>query len=425
MTIVDLTRAKAEGAMAKRETAEQFLFTSESVSMGHPDKIADQISDAILDSLIRHDPKVRTAIETLVTTGLIVIAGEVTVDTSKHDALEAFLHAEDTARKTVERIGYTDPSIGFDHQSCAVIRTLHGQSQDISQGVTEGQGLHAEQGAGDQGLMFGYACNETRALMPLPIHLSHRLVEHHAKLRRAGELKWLRPDAKTQVTVLYDGQTPKAIETIVLSTQHTEAVVDPKTNNMSEEARAELAARLIKPVVEQECPGLWSDNIILHINPTGRFLIGGPHGDAGLTGRKIIVDTYGGRGRHGGGAFSGKDPSKVDRSAAYMARHIAKNIVAAGLAGECEVQLAYAIGVADPVSVLVSTFGTGNVPDSEIQRAVREVFGLTPRAIIEYLDLLKPIYEPTARHGHFGRDETGFTWEATNRIDDLKSAVKG
>ena len=401
--------------------AEQHLFTSESVSMGHPDKVADQISDAILDSLIQHDPGVRTAVETLVTTGLVVIAGEVTVHNQA--AERALLQAEETARETVRKIGYDDSATGFDYKSCAVIRTLHGQSPDISQGVTEGQGLHTEQGAGDQGLMFGYACDETAALMPMPIHLAHRLVEEHSRLREAGKLSWLRPDAKSQVTVLYEGRTPKAIDTIVFSTQHKESVIDPKTNNMSEDAREELKATLIKPVVNRECPSLWSDKIKFHINPTGRFVVGGPHGDSGLTGRKIIVDTYGGRGRHGGGAFSGKDPSKVDRSAAYMARHIAKNIVAAGLAAECEVQLAYAIGVAEPLSVLVETFGTGKVPDGELQRIVRKVFKLTPRAIIEYLNLRRPIYLKTAANGHFGREEPEFTWEVTKRAADLRAAA--
>jgi S-adenosylmethionine synthetase len=408
--------------MGEKSVGEQFLFTSESVSMGHPDKVADQISDALLDSLLEHDPRVRAAIETLVTTGLVVVAGEVTVHNTETECVLG--RAEDTIRRTIASIGYDDSATGFDHRSCAIVRTLHGQSPDISQGVTEGQGLHAEQGAGDQGLMFGYACAETEVLMPMPIHLSHRLVERHALIRQSGGIPWLRPDAKSQVTVLYEGRTPKAIDTIVFSTQHTEAAVDPRTQNMSEDGRREIVEKILRPVVEQEAPGLWSDRITLHINPTGRFVIGGPHGDSGLTGRKIIVDTYGGRGRHGGGAFSGKDPSKVDRSAAYMARHIAKNIVAADLAEECEVQLAYAIGVAEPVSVLVSTFGTGRVADTTLQRAVREVFPLTPGRIIQYLDLLRPIYRKTAAHGHFGRTDPDFTWEATNRAKDVAAAAR-
>ncbi len=407
--------------MGEKSVGEQFLFTSESVSMGHPDKVADQISDALLDSLLEYDPRVRAAIETLVTTGLVVVAGEVTVHNTEAEC--ALGRAEDTIRKAIAAIGYDDSATGFDYHSCAVVRTLHGQSPDISQGVTEGQGLHTEQGAGDQGLMFGYACDETTVLMPMPIHLSHRLVERHALIRQSGGIPWLRPDAKSQVTVLYEGRTPKAIDTIVFSTQHTEAAVDRRTQNMSEDARREIIEKILRPVVEREAPGLWSERITFHINPTGRFVIGGPHGDSGLTGRKIIVDTYGGRGRHGGGAFSGKDPSKVDRSAAYMARHIAKNIVAARLAQECEVQLAYAIGVAEPVSVLVNTFGTSRVPDTTLQRAVREVFPLTPGRIIQYLDLLRPIYRKTAAHGHFGRTDADFTWEATDRAKDVAAAA--
>jgi S-adenosylmethionine synthetase len=390
--------------------------------MGHPDKVADQISDGILDSLIKEDPIARTAIETLVTTGLALVAGEVTVHNEA--AGRALERAEDTVRHVIKAIGYKDPTCGFDYRSCAVIRTLHGQSPDISQGVTEGEGLHTEQGAGDQGLMFGYACSETPVLMPLPIHLSHRLVEHHAHLRESGALPWIRPDAKSQVTVQYEAKKPVAIRAIVLSTQHTEEVVDGKTGNMTEDARRQVIDGIVKTVIQRECPDLWSDNITFYINPTGRFVEGGPHGDSGLTGRKVIVDTYGGRGRHGGGAFSGKDPSKVDRSAAYMARHVAKNVVAAGLAQECEVQFAYAIGVAEPVSIVVNTFGTGRVPDPVLENAVREVFDLTPRSIIEYLDLLRPIYLQTARHGHFGRTESDFTWEKTNRVQDLQAAAQ-
>ncbi|MFQ5492424.1 MAG: methionine adenosyltransferase, partial [Phycisphaerae bacterium] len=322
-----------------------------------------------------------------------------------------------------EDIGYDDAAGGFDHRSCAVIRALHSQSADISQGVTEGEGLHTQQGAGDQGLMFGFACNETKTLMPLPIHLSHRLMERLAELRQSGEIGWLRPDSKSQVTVLYDQGKPQAIDTIVLSTQHSEEAVDQATHNLSEAATRQIIDQAIKPVVKAECPELWSEGICFHINPTGRFVIGGPHGDSGVTGRKIIVDTYGGRGRHGGGAFSGKDPSKVDRSATYMARYIAKNIVAAGLARQAEVQLAYAIGVADPVSVLVDTSGTGTVAEEALIKAVREVFPLTPHGIIEHLNLLRPIYLQTARHGHFGRELPDFTWEKTDKANELKSNV--
>ena len=397
-------------------------FTSESVSMGHPDKVADQISDAVLDSLIKCDPNARTAVETLVTTGLVIISGEVTVH--NQEASEALGQVEQTARETIRRIGYDDPIAGFDYRSCAVMRTIHSQSTDISRGVTQGQGLHTEQGAGDQGLMFGYACDETEALMPLPIHLSHRIVEQLAKVRQSGRIDWLRPDSKSQVTVGYDDES-NAVElhTIVLSTQHTEGVVDSKTGNMSTDAQKQMIDQVIRPVIEQECPHLWNDNIKYLINPTGRFVIGGPHGDTGLTGRKIIVDTYGGRGRHGGGAFSGKDPTKVDRSACYMARHIAKNIVAAKLTRWCEVQLAYAIGVAEPVSVHVDTFDASDIPATELERIVRDLFPLKPYDIIDYLDLRRPIYFETARHGHFGRRGAGFTWEKTDRVAELQTAA--
>ena len=407
--------------MPSRQSSGPTLFTSESVSMGHPDKVADQISDALLDSLLAHDPKARAAIETLVTTGLAVVAGEVTVHTA--EAREALGRAEDTVRETIRKIGYDDAAGGFDFRSCAVLRTLHSQSEDISQGVTEGQGLHAEQGAGDQGLMFGFACDETESLMPLPIQLAHRLVEHLATLRQEYSIPWLRPDAKSQVTVRYVDGRPAGLHTIVLSTQHTEEALDPKNPRlMSKAAQQRIVDEVIRPVVQKECPQLWSNDIIFHINPTGRFVTGGPHGDSGLTGRKIIVDTYGGRGRHGGGAFSGKDPSKVDRSAAYMARHIAKNIVAAGLAKECEVQLAYAIGVAEPVSIAVDTFGTGTGDPAKISDAVRQVFQLKPAQIIKYLNLQRPVYFETARHGHFGRTGNGFTWEKTDRVNDLRKA---
>ncbi len=407
--------------MSAVKSRSNYLFTSESVSMGHPDKVCDQISDAILDSLLEADPHARAAIETLVTTGLVVIAGEVTVHNK--EAERALANAEQTARDTIKKIGYDDPSTGFDYRSCAVIRTIHSQSADISQGVTEGQGLHAQQGAGDQGLMFGYACNETKQLMPMTADLSQRLVEKMAEVRESREITWLRPDAKSQATVEYnaDGK-PVGINNIVVSTQHTEEVVGAD-GNMTEEARSIIKEKVIKPVIDKHAPGMWSDDIVFHINPTGRFVVGGPHGDAGLTGRKIIVDTYGGRGRHGGGAFSGKDPSKVDRSAAYMTRHVAKQIVAAGIADEAEVQLAYAIGVAEPVSVHINMFGTGRIPEEKMAKLIRDHFDLTPRGIIEYLDLLRPIYFETARHGHFGRELPQFLWEATNKADDLRKAA--
>ena len=391
------------------------LFTSESVSMGHPDKVADQVSDAVLDSLLAADPLARVACETLVTTGLVVLAGEVTVHNQA--GIEALNRAEDTVREAIREIGYDDPRTGFDYRSCAVLRALHGQSADISRGVTASDAK--EQGAGDQGIMFGFACNETKSLMPLPIYLSHRLVEQQAKLRRDGAIKWLRPDAKSQVTVEYHDNKPHRIHTVVLSTQHTEEAVDAKTDSFSDAARHEIIEKIIKPVIMAECPQLWNSQMIFHINPTGKFLIGGPHGDSGLTGRKIIVDTYGGRGCHGGGAFSGKDPSKVDRSASYMARYIAKNVVAAGLATACEVQLGYAIGVAEPVSVLVDTEGTSIIDEQIISDLVRKVFPLKPQSIIKHLNLLRPIYRETARHGHFGRELPQFTWEATDKADEL------
>jgi S-adenosylmethionine synthetase len=396
-------------------------FTSESVTKGHPDKVADQISDALLDSLIRHDPHARVACETLVTTGLVVLAGEITVH--NHKAEEALLAADETARETIRSIGYDDPTTGFDYRSCAVLRALHNQSADISQGVTECQGASHEQGAGDQGLMFGFACDETKALMPLPIHVAHRLTYRLSEAREQGEIKWLRPDGKSQVTVAYENGRPVGIDTIVLSTQHNESVIDPKTGNMSEKARRELIAKIIKPVIERQCPGMWSNGIKFHINPTGRFVIGGPHGDTGVTGRKIIVDTYGGRGSHGGGAFSGKDPSKVDRSACYMARHVAKNIVAAKLAKVAEVQLSYAIGVADPVSIHVNCEGTAVVDQDRLAAVVGEVFPLKPKEIISYLKLLRPIYQDTAHDGHFGRQDKKFTWENTNKVQELRKAM--
>jgi S-adenosylmethionine synthetase len=399
------------------------LFTSESVTKGHPDKVADQISDAVVDALISLDPQCRVACETMVTTGLVVLAGEVTVHNTR--AEKALLEVEDLARQVIRSIGYTDSSIGFDYKSCAVLRVLHSQSRDIALGVdglAKKKRQSKRQGAGDQGLMFGFACDETKSLMPLPIQLAHRLTARLTEARESGLIKWLRPDGKSQVTVQYTDNRPRCVHTVVLSTQHNESVIDPRTGTMSDKAREEIKRKIIKPVIQDERPELWHDGIIFHINPTGRFVIGGPCGDTGLTGRKIIVDTYGGRGSHGGGAFSGKDPSKVDRSASYMARHIAKNIVAAGLAIACELQLSYAIGVADPVSVLVDCEGTNVIDQAKIAKAIRKVFPLHPHGIIEYLDLLRPIYRETAHDGHFGRKGEGFTWELTDRTADLRKA---
>ncbi len=398
------------------------LFTSESVSMGHPDKVADQISDAILDSLIAKDPEARVAVETLVTTGLVLIAGEVTVHNDR--ALKALDSAEDVARQTIKEIGYTDPTARFDYQSCAVVRTLHRQSADIDLGVSADQSRGKEQGAGDQGLMFGYACNETKQLMPVPIQLAHALVARLAEVRQKGIVKWLRPDGKSQVTVEYGDGKPKRLDTIVLSTQHIErASLLNRRSHLNDQAKDELIRKVIKPAVRRICPKLWHDKITFHINPTGRFVVGGPYGDTGLTGRKIIVDTYGGRGCHGGGAFSGKDPSKVDRSASYMARYVAKNIVAAGLADECEIQLSYAIGVAEPVSVLVNTAGTGRIDEDRLADLVLEHFPLKPREMIRHLKLQRPIYKETARHGHFGREHPWFTWEKTDKAKTLGRAA--
>ncbi len=378
------------------------LFTSESVSMGHPDKVADQISDAILDAMLAQDPASRVACETLVTTGLVVVAGEITS--------KAYVDIPAVVRKTICDIGYNDPAIGFDGESCAVMSTIDEQSPDISQGVTTGTGLHKEQGAGDQGMMFGYACRQTPALMPMPIYLANRLVERLAKLRMSKKLKWLRPDSKSQVTVEYEENKPVRIDTIVISTQHDPDIKYSKL-------RKAVIDNVIMPILPKK---MVDRNLIIHVNPTGRFVVGGPHGDTGLTGRKIIVDTYGGMGRHGGGAFSGKDPTKVDRSASYMARYVAKNIVAARLADDCEVQLAYAIGVAEPVSVHVDTRGTGTIPADEITDLVREVFPLTPSGIIKHLKLRRPIYLATARHGHFGRTGETFTWEKTDQAKKLR-----
>jgi len=390
------------------------LFTSESVTMGHPDKVADQISDAVLDALLEQDPKSRVAVETLVTTGQVVLAGEVTT--------EAYVDAADIARRTIREIGYTHPDIGFDADSCGVLSAIHSQSPDIARGVDKAEDNEREQGAGDQGLMFGYATKETDVLMPLPIHLAHRLVERLALVRQNKKLPWLRPDGKSQVTIEYVGERPVRVHTVVISTQHDTSVLD-KNDEFSKKAKQLIIENVIKPVIPKK---LWNDDIIFHINPTGKFVVGGPHGDTGLTGRKIIVDSYGGRGAHGGGAFSGKDPSKVDRSACYMARYIAKNIVAAGLAENAEVQLAYAIGVAQPVSVTVSTENTAVIPEDQIAELVKQTFSLTPRGIIRHLDLLRPIYRETARHGHFGRTpgaNGSFSWEKTDKAAALAKAA--
>jgi S-adenosylmethionine synthetase len=381
------------------------VFTSESVSMGHPDKMCDQISDAILDAMLAQDPRSRVACETLTTTGLVMIAGEVTTT--------AQLDLAPLVRSVVEEIGYTDSSMGFDAATCAVMIALGKQSPDISQGVSEGEGLHKEQGAGDQGMMFGYACDETPELMPAPIRLAHQLIEAQRAHFESGEIDWLRPDAKSQVSIEYQGDRPARIAALVLSTQHEPDVSYDKL-------RADVIEKIIRPAV----PALWLDaNTIFHVNPTGRFVVGGPMGDAGLTGRKIIVDTYGGMGRHGGGAFSGKDPTKVDRSGAYAARWVAKNVVAAGLARRCEVQVAYAIGVAEPVSIRVDAFGTSTLDEGQLEKLVRKHFDLTPAGIIEALALRRPIYRATSYHGHFGRP--GFPWEDTSRAEALRRAAAG
>jgi S-adenosylmethionine synthetase len=381
------------------------LFTSESVSMGHPDKLADQISDAVLDAFLALDPAARVACETLVKTGFVVVAGEVTSS--------AYVDVARIVRQAILDVGYDDASMGIDGASCGVLLAIEEQSPDISQGVTEGEGLFKEQGAGDQGMMFGFACDETEELMPMPIILAHRLMRRHAEARLSGEFDFLRPDAKSQVTVEYAGDRPSRIDAVVLSTQHDPGIP-------YEELRPKVLEGLIRPCLPV---GLMDDETRIFVNPTGRFVVGGPAGDAGLTGRKIIVDTYGGMGRHGGGAFSGKDPSKVDRSAAYAARWVAKSLVAAGIARRVEVQLSYAIGVAEPVSILIDTFGTGKVDEDAIVRAVRKRFDLTPRGIIDSLDLLRPIYQRTACFGHFGRSEPEFTWEQPTKAEDLRRDV--
>jgi S-adenosylmethionine synthetase len=383
----------------------EFLFTSESVSEGHPDKVADQISDAVLDAILAQDPRSRVAAETLVKNNLVVLAGEITTN--------ARVNFDAVARKTIRRIGYTDPSIGFDTHTCTVIVAYGEQSRDIARGVDKAEGENLDQGAGDQGLMFGYACDETPSLMPMAIYLSHRLVERQAEVRRDGRLPWLRPDAKSQVTMKYVNGKPDSIDTVVLSTQHAPNM----THKQIEEAVIES---IIKPVLPKN---MVRGKVRYLVNPTGSFEIGGPTGDCGLTGRKIIVDTYGGSAPHGGGAFSGKDPSKVDRSAAYAARYVAKNIVAAGLASKCLVQLSYAIGVAQPTSVMVTTQGTGKISDDKLAELVTANFDLRPKGIIQMLDLLRPIYEKTAAYGHFGREEPEFTWEATDKALALKQAA--
>ena len=387
----------------EEELVSTHLFTSESVSEGHPDKVADQISDAILDAMLAQDPLSRVACETMVTTGQVIVAGEITT--------RALVDIQSLVRETVRDIGYTDSAYGFDYRSCGVMVALDSQSPDIAQGVDEDQGLHEEMGAGDQGMMFGYACRETPQLMPLPITLAHRLLERLSRLRRT--LPYLRPDSKSQVTVEYVDGKPRRVDTVVISTQHDPTVSQGRI-------RRDLIAKVIKQVI----PGRYLDrDTVIHVNPTGRFVVGGPHGDCGLTGRKIIVDTYGGMCPHGGGAFSGKDPSKVDRSAHYMARYVAKNVVAARLADRCEVQLAYAIGVAESVSVLIESFGTGRLPEEDIGALIQSIFPLTPKGIIQHLKLRRPIYLKTAAFGHFGRKGDDFTWEKTDKVAALRRAA--
>ncbi|MBF0163361.1 MAG: methionine adenosyltransferase [Magnetococcales bacterium] len=382
-----------------------FLFSSESVSEGHPDKMADRISDGVLDAILAQEPTSRVACETLVTTGMVVVAGEITT--------RAVIDYPTVAREAIREIGYNSSEMGFDYASCAVLVALDKQSTDIAQGVNEGEGIDLDQGAGDQGLMFGYACDETPALMPMPIHYAHRLMERQSQVRKSGQLRWLRPDAKSQVTVRYENGRPTGVEAVVVSTQH-----DPDI--AYEALREAVIEEIIKPVIPAE---LLSPKVVYHVNPTGRFVIGGPVGDCGVTGRKIIVDTYGGAGRHGGGAFSGKDPSKVDRSSAYMGRYVAKNIVAAGLARRCEIQVAYAIGLSRPVSLMVETFGTGRIPDARIEQIVADTFDLRPKAITVQLNLLRPIYAKTAAYGHFGRELPEFTWERADKVEALRAAA--
>ena len=379
--------------------AKNYLFTSESVTEGHPDKVCDKVSDAILDEFLKGDPDSRVAVETMTTTDFVGIAGEVTS--------KAKFDIEQLIRNTITEIGYNDPELKFDSDSCDVMIKLDTQSPDISQGVTAAE--NKEQGAGDQGLMFGYATNETEELMPLPILMAHKLTKKLTDVRKNGELTWVRPDGKSQVSVRYEDDKPKQLEAIVISTQHSPDI-----------SHDEITKQIIEHVIKPVCGQLWTDDIKIHVNPTGNFVIGGPHGDAGLTGRKIIVDTYGGMGRHGGGAFSGKDPSKVDRSACYMCRYVAKNIVAAGLADRCEVQVAYAIGVAEPVSLMVSTFGTNKISEDDIEKLVKKHFDMRPAEIVKKLDLKKPIYQKTAAYGHFGRNESEFGWEKTDKANVLR-----
>ncbi len=384
--------------------ADNYLFTSESVSEGHPDKVADQVSDAVVDAIFAEDKHARIACETMVNTGMVILSGEITTST--------YVDMQEVARQTIKEIGYNHSDMGFDWESCAVLVSIDKQSSDIAQGVNEGEGLDLNQGAGDQGLMFGYACNETDVLMPFPITYSHLLVKRQAEVRKKGVLPWLRPDAKSQVTVVYEDGKPASIDTVVLSTQH-----NPEIEHKDlEEAVIE---EIIKPVLPAD---MITDKTRYLVNPTGRFVIGGPVGDCGLTGRKIIVDTYGGMARHGGGAFSGKDPSKVDRSAAYAARYVAKNIVAAGLADRCEIQVSYAIGVAEPTSISVETFGTGKIEETKLVELIREHFDLRPKGIIQMLDLLRPIYRQTAAYGHFGRSDIDLSWEKTDKADALRNA---
>ena len=387
--------------------SDRHLFTSESVTEGHPDKVADQISDGVLDALLTQDPNSRVACETMVTTGIAIVAGEIST--------EAYVEIPDIVRGALRRIGYDNAAYGIDYETCAVMTSIDRQSPDIAIGVNEGEGLHQTQGAGDQGLMFGFATDESPELMPLPISLAHRICRRLADVRKSGDLIFLRPDGKSQVTIEYEGNRPVRIDTVVVSTQHHD-----------DATHAQIRDAVIGQVIEPTLPAELIDPAkppVYHVNPTGRFVIGGPHGDCGLTGRKIIVDTYGGMGRHGGGAFSGKDPSKVDRSASYAARHVAKNIVAAGLASRCEIQLAYAIGVAEPVSTRIETFGTGQVPDAAIETLVKDTFDLTPTGIIRALDLKRPMYSKTAAYGHFGREGEGFPWEERDRVDALRAGV--
>jgi len=385
--------------------SDRYLFTSESVTMGHPDKVADHISDAILDAMLAQDPKSRVACETMVKNDMVIVAGEITS--------KAIVDIPTVVRDTIKKIGYIDPDMGFDFENCAVVVGLDKQSPDISQGVTEGAGLHKEQGAGDQGLMFGYACRETPTLMPMPIQLAHLLTTRLEKMRQSRKLPWLRPDGKSQVTVEYENGRPKRIHTVVVAAQHAPTIT-------YKQLRKQIIEKVVLPVLPKR---FVDKNTIFHINATGRFVIGGPKGDCGLTGRKIIVDTYGGRGHHGGGAFSGKDPTKVDRTASYMARYIAKNIVAAGLADTCEIQLSYVIGVANPLSIYVNTHGTAKISENKISQIVRKLFPLTPKGMITHLKLARPIYAETSHGGHFGRKEPNFTWEKTDMVKKLRKAA--